>query len=241
MRGHALRAAVHVHVHRFDIEMIVANPRHDAVGALALDDAGGAALQDLRRMPRRTGPGAHHEGHRGEQRGVRRAPCQHDLRAVLDGRRDRLVSHHADDMGALVDDLLADRRRRIERRNAALSIAALEIVLILLAAHQRHLELEAIFLRDLQSDVAHPGNASIAAAEAARADDNRDIELRPAAQHEAQVALGALMREVRFATAEMRGAGIGRTAVAGDNMGFQRNSTLKRGFEKSRADLAGGR
>ena len=61
------------------------------------------------------GADALHQRDSGEQRGVGRAAGQHQLRAVLDRGGDRLVAHHADDMGAAVDDLLADRRRRVER------------------------------------------------------------------------------------------------------------------------------
>ena len=165
-------------------------------------------------------------------------PQRMTLRAFRDGVGDRLVAHHADDVRRAVDDLLADRRRRVERGDAPFAQAAFEVFLVLLAAHQRHAEFQFFLAGDLQRDVAHPVHAVIAAGEAAGAHDQRHAELVAAFHHQAQVALGAGAGEMRLAGAEMGGSGIGGAAVAGDDIGFQRDAAGKRGFQEAGADLA---
>src|SRR5262249_51215616 len=121
---------------------------------------------------------------------------------------DRLVAHHADDVRAAVDDLLADGRGLVERTDAALPVFRLQIVLVLLAAHQGDTQLQAFLPRDLLHDALHPVDAGIPAAGATGADDHGNVELRTPLQHDPEIALGPLTREMGFACAEMRRAGI---------------------------------
>ena len=81
----------------------------------------------------------------------------------------------------------------------------------------------------------------IAARSADGADQQRNLQTSRADQHQAQVALDRVARKCRLAAAEVAGSGIGRAAVAADEMRLFGETEFEGCFGKTRAANAGGR
>src|SRR5215469_11728719 len=141
-------------------------------------------------------------------------------------------------MGGAINDRLADRRRRVQRCDAASAILTLQIFLVLFTTDSGKTELEPFLLRDLLRDLHHPVDAIVAAAEAARADDERHVELVAAQHHQPHVAFHSWTGEMRLAATEVIGTCIRRATVTCDDVRLERYTTGEGGFHEARTDLA---
>src|ERR1700740_1693498 len=141
-------------------------------------------------------------------------------------------------MRGAIDDRLADRRCRVQRCDAASAILTLQIFLVLFTADSGETEFEPFVLRDLLGDLHHPVDAIVAAAEAARADDERHVELVAAQHHQPHVAPYAWTGEMRLRAAEVIGTCIRRATVARDDVRLERYATGEGGFHEAGTDLA---
>jgi hypothetical protein len=169
--------AVGVHatagVQRLDGEAAGVDGGEDAArtrvgGALA------AALDDLRRVPRRTGGHAAHQRDRGDDSGVGGPSGEDDVGARLQRRHDRLGAHHPDDVRAALQRGGVQRALRSERVDAAGVELRHEVGGVLLAVDAGHGERQVLLAQDPLHDAGHPVDARVGAPGAARADDQRD-------------------------------------------------------------------
>lgn len=116
--GDTLRRTAQRRVEGFDIEMIRPASRHQAIWRRTLLHRGGAALEDLRRMPGDASGDAGANRDAGKDRRVTRAASQHHLCPMIERPEIRLGPHHADDARRAVDHRLIERRSRLEGLDA---------------------------------------------------------------------------------------------------------------------------
>ena len=228
MGGDALRRAAIVRAQREDVEGIVVDDRHHAVGGEPVGDRGGAAFQDLRHVPDDCGlePGEERQG--SKDRGVAAAPGDDDLRARSDRGLNRLHPHHGDDVPGAVDGLVGERLRWWQGAGAAGLEMRAHGLLRQLGMDRGELEVESVFPGDLAHDVEHEGEAFVRARGARRADDERDLRGDGAGQHDLGVALDRRAREHALAGGERPRPGVGRSGVAADHPRAQFDRLVER-------------
>ena len=116
VRGHGQRGAGGGRVERLDGEPVVVKADEHASPA-RVGGAEATALGDLGAVPGRAGRQAAHQRNGGDEGGVGRAAGQDQIRARVEGGRDRLVAEHADDVRASAQGVgvkLAGRGQRAD-------------------------------------------------------------------------------------------------------------------------------
>jgi hypothetical protein len=96
---------------------------------------------------------------------------------------ERLYAHHADDTGALINDTVTDRRRRIEGKDSILMQQPLEVSLVLFRIDYGCPQGQIMFRNDLACNLQNPVDVDISTRRARRPNDYRDVGLSTSAQH----------------------------------------------------------
>ena len=160
---------------------------------------------------------AHHRD-RGHQRGVARTAGENDVGTSAQRLHERLGAHHRDDAMRLGQDGLVDLGCRFEREDAAIAELADQHVAIDFGGYERRGEVQLLLGGDLLDDLPHPVEVPVAAAAAARADQQRDVEPTRRTQQNPQVALDGIAREEGKVFPEVVRPTVGRAGVDGDEV-----------------------
>ncbi len=241
VRRDADRRALHLRIRRLDDEFVLAHGAEHAVGREAVGHRCRAALENLGGVPRQPRREAVLDRQRGENRGVARAAGEHHLRAVVERFLKGLDAHHAHYVVGARQRLLVERRRGVERPDAAFTEFLQQVFAWRLGIDHRRLEMVAVLACDLLHDLPGPLEVDLPPCPAAAADEERNLLLQCRRDQQSQVALARLAGEHRLASAELVGAVVGRAAVAADEERIGGHHPLQRRFLETRADHAGGR
>ncbi len=239
VRGHRARGETRTFHERVHVEVVLPQAHEQPVGGRG-NGAGGAAFDGLRGVPGQTGVGAPQVGQGGEERGVAGPAGQDDVAAFEQGLLDRLDAHHGHGVAA-GEDVPVDRRGMVEGADPTLVPQPLEPLGGLVGVDQTQLETQALRRRDGASQTGDPVDTGIAAAGAARTDDQWHAEPVAPFEQESQVAGDGLPGKLRDARAEGGRAAVGRSGITRDHMRAGGQAPLERlGIEPGAEHSGGG-
>ena len=181
-------------------------------------------------MPCQSGRHAHADRKPREDGAIAGTSGDHHVGALVERAQERLLAHHSDDALGAVDHAFIEFRRGLERLDAALAEAVLEIRLVLFGMDQRQAETQSLLARNFQHDVAHERQMRLAAGGPRGSNQQRHPGLPRGLDHEPQIALNGTARKRRRAGAERRRAGIGRAGIAADEMRPARHAGRESSF-----------
>ena len=144
-------------------------------------------------------------------------------------------------MGAVLNVLFGNNGSRAQLFDVAGIQLLNEHILFKFGGDHSHLERQLLFLGDLTDDLHFPGHMDIRTAAAGCADDQGDVQLAGSLQHQSHITLDRGGIGEGNAAAQIVRAGVGRAAVAGDQIGLLGHACQERCLREAVTDdTAGG-
>ena len=179
---------------------------HAALKTCAGADA--AALDGLGGVPAGSGVAAVHQGVSGHDGGIGGAAADDDVGTVLEGLFVGLCTQQCHNGAAFVEGLLGDFRCAVQSGDLALAVLGFQGLRILLRVDAGDFLVDASFLTNLTDELVGHVHALVGAAGACGTDGHGDVI----------------------------GAGVGRTGIAGNNVGLHGKACFKGFFGAVQAD-----